>query len=101
MVKLTALTKRHVAALFAPAEVAEAEQLLACECAENLPLVADPSPEGLERLRFAAIRLSDGALPRLREAIALAKTDWRDLLVAADFADDGQAHRTRRPRRRR
>lgn len=99
MVELSPLTKQHVAALFAPADVDEAEELLLRECAENLPLVSDPTPTGLERLRFAAIRLSDGALPRLRDAIALAKTDWRDLLVGADFADDVHAHRSWQPRR--
>ncbi len=99
MVELSFLTKQHVAALFASGDVGEAEQLLATECAEKLPLVSNPTPEGLERLRFAAIRLSDGALPRLRDALAVAKTDWRNLLVAADFADDVHAHRTWKPRR--
>lgn len=99
MVELSSLTKQHVAALFASRDAAEAEQLLARECAENLPLVSNPTPQGLERLRCAAIRLSDGALPRLQDAIALAKTDWRDLLVAAAFADDLHAHRTWKPRR--
>jgi len=100
MVDLSPLTKRHVAALFTPADVAEAEQLLAHECAENLLLVSDPTPSGLERLHFAALQLSDGSLTRLRDAIALAKTDWRDLLVAADFADDIHAHRRWKPLRR-
>lgn len=99
MVELSALTKQHVAALFALHDIHEAEQLLARECADNLPLVGNPTPQGLERFRFAALRLSDGALPRLRDAIALAKTDWRDLLIAADFADDVHAHRTWKPRR--
>jgi hypothetical protein len=99
MVDLSPLTRQHVAALFAAADVPQAEQLLAHECAENLPLVRDPTPEGLERLRFAAIRVSEGALPRLRDAIALAKIDWRDLLVAAGFAHDVTAHRTWRPGR--
>jgi len=100
MVDLSPLTKQHLAVLFAPADVGEAEQLLARECAENLPLISNPTPSGLERLRFAALRLSDGSLHRLREAITLAKTDWRDLLVAADFADDIHAHRSWQPRRR-
>jgi hypothetical protein len=99
MVELSPLTKQHLAALFVPADVSEAEQLLARECAENLPLVSNPTPGGLERLRFAALRLSDGNLHRLRDAIALAKTDWRDLLVAADFAEDVHAHQSWHPRR--
>jgi len=100
MVELSPLTKQHVAALFAPADVDEAERLLAVECAENLPLVRNPTAQSLERLRFAAIRVSDGRMVGLRDAIALAKIDWRDLLVAADFACDLDAHRNWQPRPR-
>jgi hypothetical protein len=100
MVELSALTRQHIAAVFAPEDVDEAEQLLARECAENLPVVSNPTPSGLERLRFAALRLSDGSLPRLREAIALAKLDWRDLLVAADLGHDIHAHVSWKPLRR-
>lgn len=99
MVELSPQTKQHLAVLFSPADLAQAEQLLVNECADNLPLVSSPTAEGLERLRFAAIRLSDGKLAGLRDAIALAKTDWRDLLVAADFADSADAHRMWQPRR--
>jgi len=83
MVELSTLTKQHVTALFGSSDWAEAERLLASECGENLPLVNSPTPSGLERLRFAAIRVSGGSLPRLRDAIELAKSDWRDLLVAS------------------
>ena len=34
---------------------------------------------------IAALKLSEGNLDRLREAIGLAKTDWRDLLMAAEL----------------
>ena len=100
MVELSPLTRQHVAVLFAPADVGEVEGFLVRECAENLPLISDPTPSGLERVRFAALRLSDGSIHRLRDAITLAKTDWRDLLVAANFADDIHAHRTWEPQRR-
>jgi hypothetical protein len=99
MVELSPRTKHHVTALFGSSDCAEAERLLASECAENLPLVRNPTPSGLERLRFAAIRLSGGSLPRLRDAIELAKTDWRDLLVASDFAHDVGAPERWQPRR--
>jgi hypothetical protein len=39
----------------------------------------------LERFRFAALKLSAGSIDKLKEAIALAKADWRDLLVSAKF----------------
>src|SRR5262249_23491957 len=55
--------------------------------------------EDSERLRFAALRLSHGDLRALDEAIALGRTDWRDLLMAADFGYDTQAHERWVPRR--
>jgi hypothetical protein len=50
-------------------------------------LVAD-SPQGHERILAAVVRLAGGRLDRLSQAIELAHTDWRDLLVAADLADE-------------
>ena len=55
--------------------------------------------EDSERLCFAALRLSHGDLRALDEAITLGRTDWRDLLVAADFADDVHAHEAWVPQR--
>jgi hypothetical protein len=51
-----------------------------------------------ERLRFAALRLSRGDLTGLADAIKLGNTDWRDLLMAADFGDV-DAHSVWVPRR--
>lgn len=50
----------------------------------------------LERIQSAAVRVSAGRLQGLME-IALAELDWRDLLVAADFAGDAAAHVRWRP----
>ena len=36
----------------------------------------------MDRFRFAVLKLSCGRLDRLRDLVRLAKTDWRDLLVA-------------------
>ena len=49
--------------------------------------------DALDRFRFAALRLSNGSLERLHQAVGLAKTDWRDLLIYADFTDSDDAHR--------
>lgn len=46
----------------------------------------------LERIRFAALRVRKGSLLLLSEALTLAEVDWRDLLVAAGFAEDPTAH---------
>jgi hypothetical protein len=93
-VPLSAATLSRLHTLFSPAERAEAEQLLVELCGNNLPFCEDSDPISLERLRFAALRLSGGRLPELYAAVDLANTDWRDLLVAADFAHDVEAHKS-------
>ncbi len=52
-----------------------------------------------ERFRFAALRLSNGDLRKLEQAVELAKRDWRDLLMAAGFGEDVTAHERWRPTR--
>lgn len=92
MIELSPSTRKHVAALFAPSDTEAAELLLVSRCGDRLPGMQAASPADLERIRFAALRLSGGRLPDLVEAITVAETDWRDLLVAAEFADDTTAH---------
>ena len=100
MVGLSPRTKRHVAALFRDQDVAVAERLLLQQCGETLPgLGASATPASLERVRFAALRQSGGRIDRLQDAVALAQVDWRDLLVAAGFADDPHAHEAWEPGR--
>ncbi len=92
MVELTSATRRHLTRLFRAEEVAEVAALLETECSANLPLIGAVTPLGLERIRFAVLRCSGGDLARLRDAITLAKSDWRDVLVAAGFAARVEAH---------
>ena len=98
MTPLSDSTREHVDVLFSSAERAEAERLLVEECGDELLQFQGPTPTLLERVRFAALRISDGELSQLRVAIQLGQTDWRDLLVAADFADDIHAHERWKPR---
>lgn len=57
-------------------------------------LSGEINPESLERVRFAALKVSDGKIEKLKMVIELAKADWRDLLVSASFAQDSEAHKT-------
>lgn len=98
-VPLTPDTKSRLDALFSEDERALAETLLATECATNLPFLEKATPTDLERFRYAALKLSNGSIARLTEAINAAKKDWRDLLVAAGFADSLEAHRKWLPRK--
>ena len=66
--------------------------LLEKECANNFPFMENEIPESMERIRFAALKIAEGNIDLLKDEIQLAKTDWRDLLVNAEFADDINAH---------
>ena len=90
--KLSPETQRRVDLLFRPEEQNIVATLLITECGNNLPFIEELDEYELERFRFAALKLSDGNLDKLREAIELAKSDWRDLLMAAGFANDVTEH---------
>ncbi|MFI0979710.1 hypothetical protein ACH4SP_22255 [Streptomyces sp. NPDC021093] len=55
---------------------------------EELPDAAgyDAKHFGSERVQAAIVLLARGEAQKFHEAVRLAKTDWRDLLVAADLA---------------
>jgi hypothetical protein len=85
-------TVHRIALLFPPEQREEAARLLFEECGNTLPFLENCDAQQLERFQFAALRMSDGHLDRLYEAIDLAQKDWRDLLVAAEFAHDCSEH---------
>lgn len=91
-VSLSDATEARLVRAFSSDAVQEARALLETDCAENLPLWNDYTPAGLDRLRIAAIKLSGGAIEGLVDALVLAETDWRDLLVSAGFGHDVKAH---------
>jgi hypothetical protein len=85
------LTRKIIQRLF-PENSAEVADLLVTECGRNLPLMADSNERSLERVQLAALKISNGDLDKLLEAIRIAHIDWRDVLVAAGFADSLSAH---------
>jgi hypothetical protein len=87
MGSLSESTREKIRAMFPSIQHQQVAQLLQSQCGSNLPFLGNETPEGLERVRFAALKLSGGRMDKLREAVKLANTDWRDLLVAAGFAD--------------
>jgi hypothetical protein len=96
-IPLSPKTRAHMEVSFREPEREQAEKLLVESCGGNLPLWEEPTPESLERIRFAALKISRGEIARLEEAVLLATTDWRDLLVLAGFADDLGAHESWSP----
>ncbi|GAB4061989.1 hypothetical protein GCM10028777_00350 [Angustibacter speluncae] len=71
------------------ADAVEALGLLT-DLPETLPLGAGLDPD---RVHGALVLAAGGDLARLREAVELARTDWRDALVAGGLADDGWRQR--------
>jgi hypothetical protein len=94
MSSLSVDTVKLVDQLFAPSDRDTAFGLLEEQCGTNLPFLAEADAVALERYRFAALKLSHGTVEGLRRAIELANVDWRDLLIAAGFGHDVNAHRT-------
>lgn len=97
MLQLSEGTKRRLQLLFRGEECDQAEKVLVDECGDNLPFIESNDESGIERLRFAALKVSEGKIGKLKEAVDLAKIDWRDLLMAADFGQDGTAHLNSQP----
>jgi hypothetical protein len=82
----------RVRALFAPGEQAEAERVLVQGCDPNLLSIGHTNTAELNRIWFAVLKLSEGNLGKLREAVALAQRDYRDVLLWSGFGDDVHAH---------
>ncbi len=92
MIQLSSGTLDRVNALFGPDDAPEAMELLERDCADNLPGLENDTPVTLERIRFAALKVSGGDLEKLVDAISLAQLDFRDLLMSAGFGYDVEAH---------
>jgi hypothetical protein len=91
---LSQRTRQLVDSLFDPIDINEACLWLEEECGNNLPFCDDSDEFQMERIRFAALKLSKGNPHKLLRAIEEARMDWRDLLMAAGFGTDENAHET-------
>ena len=100
MLAISENTIQRVTFLFTESERDEATEILDQGCGNNLPFLEESTQTELERFQFAALKLSKGNLDGLRSAVTLAATDWRDLLVAAGFANSVDAHNDWNPRKR-
>ena len=89
---LSPRTRKLVDSLFDRIDVNEACLWLEEECGNNLPFCDDSDEIQMERIRFAALKLSKGNPHKLLHAIEEARVDWRDLLLAAGFGTDENAH---------
>src|SRR5438874_2511489 len=85
-------TIRRIAALFPAAQRDEVSSLLVAECGRTLPFAETLGAAGIERVRFAVLKISGGSIDRLWAAVELAQQDWRNALVGAGFGDNVRAH---------
>jgi hypothetical protein len=83
-IPLTPRLAARLAELFASEDAARAEEWLVAECGPNFP-GGFTNPAWVERVRAAALKLSDGSLDKLARVTAIGRRDWRDLLMAAGF----------------
>lgn len=97
---LSAETEIRVLLSFHREDVAEVRRILRDECGNNLPFCENSDSLQLERVRFAALKLSEGDKGKFHRAVQLAQQDWRDLLIAAGFADDTEAYQSWVPTRK-
>lgn len=70
-----------------------AQQLMATlisDVRENIPFCENSTPPGMERIRFAILKLIAENPANFDVAIDQAKKDWRDLFLAAGFGSPGE-----------
>ena len=93
MIELSHRTELLLEMVFPDTETrALVENILVNECADNIPLIKNPTPETMERIRFSVLKISAGDLQKFDEAVKLAYLDWRDLFMMAGFGHDVEAH---------
>jgi hypothetical protein len=67
---------------------AEALQVISALESAVLPFLDSAERDrGRARVHLAIIKLADGDMLRFQQALTLAQTDWRDVLVAAGLAN--------------
>jgi hypothetical protein len=92
MIELSEKTQKLISVLYKSENEQKAiGALLVQQCADNIPFCEGSSPEEMERIRFAVLKLaSEGQ--RIDACIKEAAIDWRDLFMSAGFGYDVKAH---------
>lgn len=80
------LVLREVRARFAARDAVDAERLLR---ATALPFLDAPGRDReRDRVHLAIVKHAEGSFERFARTLALASTDWRDVLVASGLAHE-------------
>ena len=92
MSQLTPRTEEIIERVVAPNVQGEVRSLLQRGCDAQTLACTGWSDEQMERIWFAVLKLGEGKPASVKSAVSLAQTDWRDLLMAAGFGEDEDAH---------
>lgn len=90
-VPLTPALRAKVATLF-PDRASEIEARLLADCGAELPMIDKQGIHGIQRVRCAVLKLSQGLPEKFDYALDRANGDWRDVLVWAGFGNNLNTH---------
>ena len=79
-----------IKALFEAKDRETVTEILVEEC--NAERLYTTSPDAVERIQLAVLKLSNGEVDKFLAAAELAQLDWRDVLFASGFGRDLKAH---------
>jgi hypothetical protein len=91
-IPLSKKTKQAAEILLAEGVRSRVEERLVADTSEGIPLWQELTPEGLERIRFAVLKLIAQNPKNENIAFKYAKVDWRDLFMAAGFGESATEH---------
>lgn len=98
-VPLSPETRRRLDALFPEPAREQAARLLITHGGDNLPFAEGSDGHRRERIRFAALKVSNGEMAELESVVEMAQIDSRDVLMAAGSGHDVLAHQSWFPER--
>ena len=86
-VALTKAVRQKVLQSFPPEQRERVTRLLETQCINDPSSRNIDTDEGLERLRLAVLKVADGSEDELRKQVEAAKSDWRDVISAAEYPE--------------
>lgn len=98
--QLSLETEKRIDLLFPPDKQNQVQILLWELCEDQLTYLHHWDESAWDRITFSILKLSDGDFEKFKNALRLAATDYRDLLVASGFANDIKAHQSWLPVRK-
>ena len=89
MIELSSRTLRLIETVIPLGDRERIARRLREEASEIIPFCENRSPEGMERIRFSILRVIAEGEWGEDEAFYWARTDWRDLFLAAGHGEMG------------